>query len=92
MIFAPGPFDGTFTIPELYDYNRTHNGEYPHLVYEDLNGVIQTILWKDTVRAVHAAARVVKASIQPNKLVEQREVVGILAYSGGCSRSRNGLC
>lgn len=80
--FIPPPLDGSLTIPEIYDFHLKHNGEHPLFVYDDENGVVRTIRWKQAVQAIHTAGRFVRSATREPQAQDHTPVVAILAVNG----------
>jgi acyl-CoA synthetase (AMP-forming)/AMP-acid ligase II len=79
--FKAPPIDGSLSIPEMWEYNRTHSPEHPLFVYKK-DGVVKTITWSEAMRATHTAARIVRSKLGPPTEKTGKEPVGILAVAG----------
>lgn len=75
---------GSLTIPELYDWNATHNPNHPLFTYYDVeDSALKTITWSQAVRMVHRAAYYVSDRVRvPSRDPRRPPVVAILASSG----------
>ncbi|KAI0350525.1 acetyl-CoA synthetase-like protein [Trametes cingulata] len=79
------PFYGDMTLPELFAFHAEKSPEHPVIVYDDEQGVVQTLHYKEVYPAIRRAADFVSEHLRsqspsgaPNGIREQ-PVVGILA-------------
>ncbi|KAI0769291.1 acetyl-CoA synthetase-like protein [Trametes elegans] len=83
--WTPPPFYGTLTIPELYAFHAEKSPEHPVVVYDDEQGVVQLIRYKEIFRAIRKAATLVSGHVRPSATTEgvasQPPVVGVLAIA-----------
>jgi len=80
-LFIPPPLDGSLTIPEIYDFHYSNNPDQPLFIYDD--GGVQTIPWRQAVKAIHRAARMVQGIPKPHAQIKSEPpVVAILAVTG----------
>lgn len=80
-LFIPPPLDGSLTIPEIYDFHYSNNPDHPLFIYDD--GGVQTIPWRQAVKAIHRAARMVQGIHIPHvQIGSEPPVVAILAVIG----------
>ncbi|KIJ41469.1 hypothetical protein M422DRAFT_229549 [Sphaerobolus stellatus SS14] len=78
--FKRPPLDGSLTIPELYEWVAKNSPEHPLFVYPAESGEVKTIYWKDTIRAIHRCARMVKEKVSPIHAPGEAPVIAILAH------------
>lgn len=79
-LFIPPPLDGSLTIPEIYDFHYSNNPDHPLFIYDD--GGVQTIPWRQAVKAIHRAAMMVQGIPNPHAQVgSDPPVVAILAVT-----------
>ncbi|THH03431.1 hypothetical protein EW146_g10445, partial [Bondarzewia mesenterica] len=87
--FRPPPLDGSYTVPELFDYNAEHNPEHPLFVFADGENTTRTVRYPEAWRMIKRTARIVQGnyrrledryvaqeSLRPS---EQGPTIGILA-------------
>ncbi|EJD42001.1 acetyl-CoA synthetase-like protein [Auricularia subglabra TFB-10046 SS5] len=60
-LFTPPPVDGSCTLPQAYDWHLEHSPEHDLYVYEDVDGTVRTIKWKEAAHAVYRAAHIALA-------------------------------
>ncbi|KAK0437868.1 hypothetical protein EV421DRAFT_999334 [Armillaria borealis] len=75
--FAPPPLDGSLSLPEIYDYNASHNPDHLVFVYDDDEGV-KKLVWSELGQAMHRAASVVRRNLKEQHR-STSTVVAILA-------------
>ncbi len=78
--FVPPPLDGSLSLPEIYDYNATHNPDHLVFVYDDDEGV-KKLVWSELGQAMHRAASVVRRNLKEQHR-STSTVVAILANVG----------
>ncbi|EJD40548.1 acetyl-CoA synthetase-like protein [Auricularia subglabra TFB-10046 SS5] len=57
-LFTPPALDGTCTLVEAYDWHLKHSPDHVLYKYEDVDGSIRTVTWKEDTQAVYRAARI----------------------------------
>lgn len=92
--FNPPPLDGSYTVPELFDYNAKHNPEHPLFLYADGEKKTRTICFAEAWRMIRRTARNIQGhykDLQDSNDVQeingplgQGRVIGILAIGGVC--------
>lgn len=79
--FERPPLDGSFTIPQIYDWHLTHNADHPVFMYKQMGGTETTRLtYSKVVPAIHRAGNLVLAAIDSD--VASLGPVAIVATSG----------
>ncbi|KAI0673258.1 acetyl-CoA synthetase-like protein [Trametes maxima] len=83
--WTPPPFYGSLTIPELYALHAENSAEHPVAVFDDEQGAVHTLRYKDVYRGIQKAAKIVSNRVQEQPR-EQRgntrdPVVGVLAIA-----------
>ncbi|KAF8889028.1 hypothetical protein BD779DRAFT_1439590 [Infundibulicybe gibba] len=61
--FKQPPFDGSLTVPQIYDWHYHHNPQHPVFVYPNLGGGTSEIPFAELVPAAHRAGRYVVESM-----------------------------
>ncbi|KZV95712.1 acetyl-CoA synthetase-like protein [Exidia glandulosa HHB12029] len=64
--FKPPALDGSVTLVEAYDWHLEHSPEHVYYKYEDIDGSIGTIKWKEAVLAAYRAAHIVRGHADNN--------------------------
>ncbi|THH15905.1 hypothetical protein EW146_g4648 [Bondarzewia mesenterica] len=87
--FKPPPLDGSYTVPELFDYNAEHNTEHPLFVFADGENTTRTVRYPEAWRMIKRTAKIVQGNYkrledryvaQENvRPAEQGPTIGILA-------------
>ncbi|OBZ65571.1 Polyketide synthase HetM [Grifola frondosa] len=69
--FRPPPLDGTYTVPELFEYNAEHNPHHPLFVYSDGKDGRVFLSYLDTWHTIKKMARFV--STQYGRIADSHE-------------------
>ncbi|ETW76160.1 tridomain enzyme adenylation-thiolation-dehydrogenase [Heterobasidion irregulare TC 32-1] len=80
--FNPPPLDGSYTVPELFDYNAKRNPEHPLFVFADGERKTRTICFAEAWRMIRRTARNIQGHYKDqeiNKSLGHGRVIGILA-------------
>ncbi|KAI8996240.1 acetyl-CoA synthetase-like protein [Trametes punicea] len=79
------PFNGPMTVPELYAFHARESPEHPVYVFDDDQGEVQTLRYKDVFRGARKAASIVSRHVPPTRTATAEgtkgPVVGILAIA-----------
>lgn len=81
--FKPPALDGSVTLVEAYDWHLEHSPEHVYYKYEDVDGSIGTIKWKEAVLAAYRAAHIVRGHADNNAKF------AILAVSGAHTTTKS---
>ncbi|KAI0369579.1 acetyl-CoA synthetase-like protein [Pilatotrama ljubarskyi] len=73
------PFYGDMTLPELFAFHAEKSPEHPVIVYDDEQGTIQTLHYKEVYPAIRRAAHFVSNHLHLKSAGNNAPVVGILA-------------
>ena len=77
------PFYGSLTLPELYAFHAEKSPEHPVAVYDDEQGAIHEIRYKEMFRANRRAAHYVSRHVTlPDPTGDENSVLGVLAIAG----------
>ena len=77
--FKRPPLDGSVILPHVWDWHHDNSPDHPVIVYSDDTGQNTIIRMREVIRAIHRAAKHVRALFPSGG---RRPVVGILAASG----------
>ncbi|KAI0659473.1 acetyl-CoA synthetase-like protein [Cubamyces menziesii] len=76
------PFYGPLTLPELYAFHAEKSPEHPVVVYDDEQGAIREIRYKEMFRANRRAAHYVSRHVTlPDPTADENSVLGVLAIA-----------
>ncbi|KAI0651021.1 acetyl-CoA synthetase-like protein [Trametes meyenii] len=62
--WTPPPFYGSLTIPELYAFHAEKSSEHPVAVFDDEQGAVRTLRYKEVYRGIQKAAKIVSYHVQ----------------------------
>ena len=80
--FRCPPLDGSFSLPEIYDWHYHNTPDHPLFVFADEANDNNFILWPQAVRAVHEAGRIVRSQVPRDDKQCSAPVVAIVAAVG----------
>ena len=92
FIVPAGYTEAKLPLPVVWDHHLAHNTDYPFFHYDNDDGEIEIISWGNSVRAIHRAAKLVKATADELGItitdVKKPPVIAILAMQGELSNPR----
>lgn len=56
-LFTPPPLDGSCNLIDAYDWHLAHSPEHPYYTYEDVDGTVRFLKWREVTHAVYRAAK-----------------------------------
>ncbi|EJD40555.1 acetyl-CoA synthetase-like protein [Auricularia subglabra TFB-10046 SS5] len=56
-LFTPPPLDGSCNLIDAYDWHLANSPEHPYYTYEDVDGSIRFLKWREVTHAVYRATK-----------------------------------
>ncbi|KAL7278804.1 hypothetical protein ACG7TL_007815 [Trametes sanguinea] len=79
--WARPPFYGPMTIPELYAFHAEKSAEHPIFAYDDEQGEVHHLHYKEVFSAIRKAASFVARHVPPLKDDVKDSILGVLAVA-----------
>ncbi|KAI9058630.1 acetyl-CoA synthetase-like protein [Trametes sanguinea] len=79
--WTPPPFYGSMTIPELYAFHAEKSPEHPIFAYDDEQGEVHKLRYKEVFPAIRKAASFVARHVPSPKDDAKDSILGVLAVA-----------